>query len=116
MLILLYRESDRGRQEEYERELGEMKRRVEQRPLLFERESQENAKRKAQKKYTQILRDVGVDEHLINSLVNKNSDIINSECDSDISRHSGTDDDHERYSMSDSEHRTSLGDVSEPGD
>ena len=78
------RETERGRQEEYERELAEMKSRVEQRPLLFERESQENAKRKAEKKYTQILREAGVNEHLVNKLVTKGGNIIDAD-DSDDS-------------------------------
>ena len=38
--VLCYREAERFRMEEYERELQEMKDRVQRRPLLFEQESQ----------------------------------------------------------------------------
>lgn len=40
MCIGLFREAERSRMEEYERELMEMKERVQRRPLLFEQESQ----------------------------------------------------------------------------
>ena len=96
-----FRENERGRQEEYERELAEMKRRVEQRPLLFERESQENARRKAEKKYTQILRDAGVNEHLVNKLVTKDGGIIDAEDSEDsVEEREGVDDDDYEYSLS----------------
>ena len=99
-----FRENERGRQEEYERELAEMKRRVEQRPLLFERESQENARRKAEKKYTQILRDAGVNEHLVNKLVTKDGGIIDAEDSEDsvenLEEREGVDDDDYEYSLS----------------
>ena len=38
-LLYFYRESDRIRQEEYEKELEEIRRRVDLRPMLFEEES-----------------------------------------------------------------------------
>ena len=37
---MYFREAERARMEEYERELQEMKERVQRRPLLFEQESQ----------------------------------------------------------------------------
>ena len=95
-----------------------MKSRVQQRPLLFERESQENAKRKAEKKYTQILREAGVNEHLVNKLVTKNGNIIDAD-DSDDSAgdlegrdrvHSDDDDDYE-YPLSDNAARSESGSV-----
>ena len=113
------RESERGRQGEYERELAEMKSRVQQRPLLFERESQENAKRKAEKKYTQILREAGVNEHLVNKLVTKNGNIIDAD-DSDDSAgdlegrdrvHGDDDDDDYEYPLSDNAARSESGSV-----
>lgn len=74
-----FRESDRGRQEEYDNEIAEMQRRVAQRPLLLEQESRANAKRKAERKYTQILRDAGVDEDLVSRLVTKEGNIADAD-------------------------------------
>jgi hypothetical protein len=96
-----------------------MKSRVQQRPLLFERESQENAKRKAEKKYTQILREAGVNEHLVNKLVTKNGNIIDAD-DSDDSAgdlegrhrvHSDDDDDDYEYPLRDNAARSESGSV-----
>jgi hypothetical protein len=93
-----------------------MKSRVEQRPLLFERESQENAKRKAEKKYTRILREAGVNEHLVSKLVTKGGKIIDAE-DSDDSagdlegqgRVIDDDDDDYEYPLSDNAARSESG-------
>ncbi|XP_028398892.1 protein FAM161B-like [Dendronephthya gigantea] len=97
-----FKESESVRQEEYENELAEMNRRVEQRPLLFERESQENARRKAEKKYKQILRDAGVDDHLVSRLVTKDGNIIDAD-DSDGSAGDleGRNGDDDEYPLSD---------------
>lgn len=62
-----YRDAERARMEEYERELEEMKDRVQRRPLLFEQESQTNAKKSAEKKFNATLRSVGLDEDFIES-------------------------------------------------
>ena len=40
LLTMYFRDAERARMEEYERELQEMKDRVQRRPLLFEQESQ----------------------------------------------------------------------------
>lgn len=80
---LVFREADRGRKEDYERELAEMQRRIAQRPLLLEKESQANAKRKAERKYTQILRDAGVDENLVSKLITREGKIIDANEDSE---------------------------------
>ena len=96
-----------------------MKQRVEQRPLLFERESQENAKRKAEKKYTQILRDAGVNEHLVNKLVTKDGGIVDAEDSEDdaenVEGREEVDDDNYEYPLSDHSPRTeSRSEDSEP--
>ncbi|KAK3595558.1 hypothetical protein CHS0354_021669 [Potamilus streckersoni] len=59
------REAERARIEEYEKELREMKERISKRPLLFEQESQTNAKKAAEKKFNATLRSVGLDEEFI---------------------------------------------------
>lgn len=61
------REQERARMEEYEREKQEMLDRVNRRPLLFEQESQTNAKKLAEKKFNATLRSVGLDEEFIQS-------------------------------------------------
>ncbi|CAC5422067.1 FAM161A [Mytilus coruscus] len=60
-----YREAERERMEQYEKELQNMKDRIDQRPLLFEQESQVNAKKSAEKKFTAKLRSHGVDEEAL---------------------------------------------------
>ncbi|KAL4238734.1 hypothetical protein ACF0H5_003441 [Mactra antiquata] len=62
-----HREATRARMEEYEKELQEMKERVNRRPLLIEQESQINAKNKAEKKFNATLRSVGLDEDFVHS-------------------------------------------------
>lgn len=57
-----YREADRERMEEYEKDLQEMRERIDHRPLLFEQESKVNAKKTAEKKFTAKLRSHGLDE------------------------------------------------------
>lgn len=107
LFLSFSRESDRDRQEEYERELVAMRRRVEQRPLLFEREAQQNAKRKAEKKYVQTLREAAVNEHLVNSLLTKHNEVVDAEDSDDTVRHfeahgsvSGDNDDDNEYEYS----------------
>ncbi|XP_071164391.1 protein FAM161A-like [Mytilus edulis] len=57
-----YREAERERMEQYEKELQNMKDRIDQRPLLFEQESQVNAKKTAEKKFTAKLQSHGLNE------------------------------------------------------
>ncbi|XP_064602565.1 protein FAM161A-like isoform X2 [Liolophura sinensis] len=57
-----YRESDRARMAEYKQSLEDIKQRVNERPLLFEQVKQANAKKAAEKRYSQTLRDHGLDE------------------------------------------------------
>jgi protein FAM161A len=61
-------ESDRERKAEYRRELEEMEERLNRRPFLFERESQINARRAAQLKYTRALKNAGLDDDMIDQL------------------------------------------------
>ncbi|XP_032237239.2 protein FAM161B [Nematostella vectensis] len=81
--IKSFREADRARREEYEQELRDMQSRVSQRPLLFERQSQLNAKRTAERKYEDILRNAGVSDELVRSLVTKDGDIVDAESEDD---------------------------------
>ncbi|XP_022104827.1 protein FAM161B-like [Acanthaster planci] len=60
-----YIQAGKSRQAEYEQQLKEMMSRVESRPLLFERQSQVNAKKAAEKKYQQALQDAGLDEEFL---------------------------------------------------
>ncbi|KAJ8045298.1 hypothetical protein HOLleu_08281 [Holothuria leucospilota] len=60
--IKQYREADKEREAEYNRELQEMMERIESRPLLFERESQHNAQKRAERQYIKALRSAGLDE------------------------------------------------------
>ncbi|XP_038072845.1 protein FAM161B-like [Patiria miniata] len=60
-----YIEAGRSRQAEYDQQLKEMMTRVESRPLLFERQSQVNAKKAAEKKYQQALKEAGLDEEFL---------------------------------------------------
>ncbi|XP_071835148.1 uncharacterized protein [Apostichopus japonicus] len=57
-----FRDAEISRQKEYERELQEMMERIESRPLLFERESQHNAQKRAERQYIEALRSAGLDE------------------------------------------------------
>lgn len=79
-----FRESDRARREEYNRELQEMQERVNQRPLLFEQQSQFTARRAAERKYADILRSAGVDEALVQNLVTKEGGIVDAESDDEL--------------------------------
>ena len=79
--MISFRESDRARREEYNRELQEMQERVNKRPLLFEQQSQVTARRAAERKYADILRSAGVDEALVQNLVTKDGGIVDAESD-----------------------------------
>ncbi|CAH1792580.1 unnamed protein product [Owenia fusiformis] len=60
-----FREAERARQEEYRQQLNEMKERVDSQPLLFERQSQVNARKVAERKYQETLLNAGIDEDFI---------------------------------------------------
>lgn len=79
-----YREGDRARREEYNRELKEMQDRVNKRPLLFEQQSQATARRAAERKYADILRSAGVEEALVRDLVTKDGKIVDVDSDDEF--------------------------------
>lgn len=79
-----YREGDRARREEYNRELKEMQDRVNKRPLLFEQQSQATARRAAERKYADILRSAGVEEALVRDLVTKDGKIVDVDSDDEL--------------------------------
>ena len=59
------------RREEYKQTLSEMKERLENRPLLFERASQVNARKSAEGKYTAALRRAGLKDEQIEELLSQ---------------------------------------------
>eukprot|EP00794_Sanderia_malayensis_P019971 gene19971-21926_t len=78
-----FRESDLARAREYRQYLKELRAKVNEQPLLFERESQTNARKAAQKKYKQILQEAGVDDDVVDSLVNQDGNLIEAESNED---------------------------------
>ena len=83
IFIFYDRESEIERKKAYKQYLRDIQAKVEQRPLLFEQESQTNAKRLAQRKYKQILQDAGLDDDVVEGLVNSDGKIIDAESDDD---------------------------------
>ncbi|XP_068948269.1 protein FAM161B isoform X2 [Petaurus breviceps papuanus] len=71
-----YRLNDQKRTKEYKKELEEMKRRVQNRPYLFEQVIQVCARKEAERKYRDILHKVGLDEDFVR---NKGQDAIDLE-------------------------------------
>lgn len=71
------------RKRAYKEYLREIMNKVDKRPLLFEQESQTNAKRIARRKYRQILQEAGVEEDLLESLVTEDGKIVDAESDDD---------------------------------
>ena len=69
-------ESESARKQAYREYLREIKARVDQRPLLFEQESQANAKRTAQRKYEQLLKEAGLDEDILERLLTDDGKIV----------------------------------------
>ncbi|EDV20288.1 uncharacterized protein TRIADDRAFT_61211 [Trichoplax adhaerens] len=69
-----YKESDRLRLEEYDRGILEMKNRVENRPLLFERVAQMSAKNAAEKKFAKKLQDLGLTEDTVSNMTKLKTD------------------------------------------
>ncbi|KAK2146067.1 hypothetical protein LSH36_635g01004 [Paralvinella palmiformis] len=93
-----YKESDRERMMEYRRQLKEINNRVKQRPLLFEKTMQDNAKHRAEKKYKETLSRAGVDEDFISSK-GRSTDNDDFDLDSESPRYA-TDPVSHSYSMS----------------
>ena len=69
MYIFYSREADQARRKEYQQYLKDMKKDLDTRPLLFERESQTNAKHKAQRRYEEILRAAGIEGNILESVL-----------------------------------------------
>ena len=61
------------RRKEYKEYLKNVEHKLRKRPLLFERESQTNAKLKAQRRYDEILREAGIADSLYESLLSSAS-------------------------------------------
>ena len=74
MIILVIRAADNERRKEYESYLQDMNEKLKDRPLLFERESQTNARNKAHKRYEEILRDAGIEGDELGSFLEGESD------------------------------------------
>ena len=83
MLYFNFRESEIARKQAYREYLKDIKARVDRRPLLFEQESQTNAKRTAQRRYKELLKEAGVDENILESLVNEDGEIVDAESEDD---------------------------------
>ncbi|XP_076442070.1 protein FAM161B-like [Babylonia areolata] len=60
-----HREAEIARLEQYEKDLEEMRNRIEKRPLLFEKETQISAGKAAEKKFQTTLKTAGIDEEFI---------------------------------------------------
>jgi len=78
-----FRESEMARKQAYREYLREIKARVDQRPLLFEQESQTNAKRTAQRKYEQLLKEAGVDDDILEKLLTDDGKIVDADSEDD---------------------------------
>jgi len=61
--------ADQERRKEYKIYLEDMDKKLKGRPLLFERESQTNARNKAHKRYEEILRDAGIEGNTLDSFL-----------------------------------------------
>ena len=72
-----------ARKQAYREYLKEIKARVDQRPLLFEQESQTNAKRTAQRKYEQLLKEAGVDDDILEKLLTDDGKIVDADSEDD---------------------------------
>lgn len=70
-----FKEADNDRRKEYEEYLKEIHSKLDERPLLFERESQTNAKLRAQRRYEEILQQAGVEGDILQSVLNADSSV-----------------------------------------
>lgn len=69
LFISWYREADHARRKEYQEYLDDVNDKLKTRPLLFEREAQTNARRKAQRRYEEILKDAGIEGNTLDSFL-----------------------------------------------
>ncbi|OWF45708.1 protein FAM161A-like [Mizuhopecten yessoensis] len=72
-----FRNDDRDRKDEYQKSLQEMQERVNKRPLLFQQESQVNAKATAEKKFATTLKNHGIDEDFVQSRSSRAASVVN---------------------------------------
>ena len=63
-----FREQQRELEMEYQQKLADMSNRLENRQLLFERQSEINAKKEAEKRYIETLKKAGIDDDLLTSI------------------------------------------------
>ncbi|XP_053784073.1 protein FAM161B isoform X2 [Desmodus rotundus] len=63
------RNNDRKRAREYKKELEEMKKRIQTRPYLFEQVAKDLARKEAEQRYEDTLRQAGLDEDFVRSTV-----------------------------------------------
>ncbi|XP_033735451.1 protein FAM161B-like [Pecten maximus] len=76
-----FKNDDRTRKEDYQKSLGEMQERVNRRPLLFQQETQVNAKASAEKKFAATLRNHGIDEDFVQSRSSRAASVVNDDSD-----------------------------------
>ncbi|XP_066917062.1 protein FAM161B-like [Clytia hemisphaerica] len=67
--LKIFKMADHDRRKEYETYLQDVNEKLKDRPLLFERESQTNARSKAHKRYEEILREAGIDGGTLDSFL-----------------------------------------------
>ncbi|XP_069118538.1 protein FAM161A-like [Argopecten irradians] len=79
--VRTFKNDDRTRKEEYQKSLEEMQERVNKRPLLFQQESQVNAKASAEKKFAATLRNHGIDEDFVQSRSSRAGSVVNGDVD-----------------------------------
>ncbi|XP_060074580.1 protein FAM161B-like [Ylistrum balloti] len=75
--VRTFKNDDRARKEEYQKSLEEMQARVNKRPLLFQQESQVNARASAEKKFASTLRNYGIDEDFVQSRSSRAASVVN---------------------------------------
>ncbi|XP_074651069.1 protein FAM161A-like [Tubulanus polymorphus] len=80
-----FKEAERERSIEYQQELRQMKEKLKNRPFLFEQQSQVNARKQAEKRYSDTIRDAGLDEQFIYSKGTATTDYNDDDDDDDIS-------------------------------
>lgn len=72
-----------------------MEHKLRKRPLLFERESQANAKLKAQRRYDEILREAGIEDNLYESILSSASQHVDEDTGSE---HEASEEDYAKFS------------------
>ena len=107
MVYFISSQSDYVRRKEYKKYLKNLEDKLRKRPLLFERESQTNAKLKAQRRYDEILREAGVEDNLYESILSSASQHVDEDTGSE---HEASEEDHAKFSYDGSYIATKEGD------